>query len=603
VDLLLQNFPRRLSFSQGLKVTPITSERGIALLDQRWEIIEGENQTLLNCEYSTDLFEESTIQELVKNYGNILEKLVENPNLKIVELEISQALKQQAQKARQRDKKQTIVVAATFTADPIEASLSYWMEKLSLPSEIQLASYNQVFQELLNPESAINQNQEGVNLTLLRPEDWVRFDSKIHNQSEKWKSKIRQTSNDLIAILQQANSSLKVPLILVICPPSSHLESEQINFLRRIEALMTAQLKPLNRLHVITSSKVAAIYPVADYYDANRDELGHIPYTETYYATLGTAIARKIYALKHPPYKVIVLDCDNTLWTGICGEDGAKGVRIDESRQILQTLLVEQQKAGKLLCLCSKNQEDDVWAVFDAQGEMPLKKEHLVSWQINWQPKSEGLKALAQELNLGLDSFIFIDDNPVECAEVQANCPEVLTLQLPENLAEIPQFLQHIWAFDLVQTTSEDQKRTEMYRENLAREQLKRESLTFNDFLASLNLEISTEAVNPDNLPRVSQLTQRTNQFNLTTIRRSEGEIQELLDKQELDGRVISVKDRFGDYGLVGVLLFNDDKITLTVDTFLLSCLVLGRGVKDEMVKTLSKIAQEKNLDQIKIPY
>lgn len=601
VALLFQNFPLDSSydFGEGIQTELVEVNSNSALLDLRFLIAEKANRLEIKCEYNTDLFEDSTIQELVRNYIMILEKMGGNLDTVIAEIEISQALQQQAQKARARDKKQTLAISATFTADPLESSLNYWMEKLSLPSQIQFSPYNQVFQELLNPDSQINQNKDGFNTILIRPEDWVRFESTAQN----WENQIQQASLELITILQSKTSEQKVPSIVILCPCSPHLSSEKIEFLNQIETLMINQLKPLKGFHLITSSEVNEVYPVADYYDSDRDQLGHIPYTELFYTVLGTAIARKIYALKHSPYKVIILDCDNTLWTGVCGEEGARGVIIDESRQALQTLLVAQQKAGKLLCLCSKNQEEDVWSVFDTQTQMPLKKEHLVSWKINWQPKSENIKVLAEELNLGLDSFIFIDDNPVECAEVRANCPEVLTLQLPENPSEIPQWLKHVWAFDLANTTEEDAQRTQMYQQERERDKLKQASLTFTDFLTSLNLDVSLEAITDDNLSRVSQLTQRTNQFNLTTIRRNEGEIRQLLEHEGLDGKIIKVKDRFGDYGLVGVVLFSCEEMHLTVDTLLLSCRVLGRGVEYEMVKFLGNLAQERKLTQIVFPY
>ncbi|MGK7932257.1 MAG: HAD-IIIC family phosphatase, partial [Microcystaceae cyanobacterium] len=603
IALLLQNFPRSPLFGDDLEVTPIEGEREIALLDQRWEIFEDNQQTFLQCEYSTDLFKESTIKALVENYVEILQKILDNPQAKIGDIEIHQSLKEQIKNAQERDKKQSIVITSTFTIEPIESSLSYWLKKLNLPSEIELTAYNQVFQEILNPDSQLNQNTDGVNLILIRPEDWLRFAEIDESKDEDWQMKLRQNSQDLIDALQQHHSHLKVPLILVICPTSPNLSKDKQQVIHRIEKILMAQLKSFNRIHIISSDNIQNNYPVSDYYDVNRDEIGHIPYTETYYTALGTAIARKIYALQLSPYKVIVLDCDNTLWTGICGEDGAQGIMIDSNRQSLQELLVEQQKAGKLLCLCSKNQEEDVWAVFEEHPKMPLQKEYLVDWKINWQAKSENIKALAKDLNLGLDSFIFLDDNPIECAEVRANCPEVLTLQVPENPQEIPQWLKHIWAFDIVQTTAEDKKRTQMYRQQVEREQLKRESLTFGDFLNSLNLDIQIQPISTQNLPRVSQLTYRTNQFNLSTIRRSEGDMEQLLDSGELEGRMVTVKDRFGDYGLVGVMLFKYDEITLTIDTFLLSCRVLGKTVEYEMMKYLGNLAQERNLSEVVAPY
>jgi FkbH-like protein len=265
--------------------------------------------------------------------------------------------------------------------------------------------------------------------------------------------------------------------------------------------------------------------------------------------------------------------------------------------------MVAQHEAGMLLCLCSKNSEADVIEVFERRREMPLQWKHIVSWRINWQSKADNLKALAQELNLGLDSFIFIDDNPVECAEVQAKCPEVLTLQLPEQPEEIPQFLRHVWAFDRLKVTQEDKQRTELYQQNLQREQLRTSSLTLEAFLESLNLNVQITEPTPEQLARVAQLTQRTNQFNVTTLRRTESEIQQLCQSGQLTCRIVEVSDHFGDYGLVGVLLFTKAEQELSVDTFLLSCRTLGRGVEHRMLAHLGAIAIKRGCTHVVIPY
>ena len=414
---------------------------------------------------------------------------------------------------------------------------------------------------------------------------------------------IEQTVRDFASALKTARSRSQIPYLVCICPPSTTNEPENNILHQRMEDMLAADLQNISGLYLLKSQELTSTYPVEDYYDPYGDELGHIPYTPTFFSALGTMVARKIFALKSPPYKVIVLDCDQTLWQGVCGEETVEGLKITPPYRKLQEFIIGQQAAGKLICLCSKNQEEDVWKVFDEHPDMLLKKEHLVNWRINWEGKSENLKSLATELQLGLDSFIFLDDNPVECAEVRANCPEVLTLQLPEKSDRIPQFLEHIWAFDQLQTTQEDQARTNLYRQNVQRQRFQEASLSFSDFLAQLNLEIEISPIQTEQLPRAAQLTQRTNQFNLTTIRRSENEIQQLCNSEKFACQVVKVKDRFGNYGLVGLLLFETQKDALVVDTFLLSCRVLGRGVEHKMLAHLGAIAQEKGLEQVELGY
>jgi FkbH-like protein/non-ribosomal peptide synthase protein (TIGR01720 family) len=370
-----------------------------------------------------------------------------------------------------------------------------------------------------------------------------------------------------------------------------------------METLLAEELTEMTGVYLTTSSELMAAYPVRDYYDSRGDELGHIPFNPVFYTSLATLLARKISALKRSPYKVMVVDCDNTLWGGVCGEDGVSGLVIDDSFKALQEFMIKQRNQGMLLCLCSKNNEEDVRQVFEQRTDMPLKWDDLVSFKINWQPKSANLKSLAQELELGLNSLIFVDDNPVECAEVRQHCPEVLTLQLPENAEDIPQFLEHIWAFDRLKVTAEDRQRTSFYKQNVKRQQLLKESFTLDDFIKSLNLKVEIIPIVPSLCERVSQLTQRTNQFNATTIRRSENEIQALCQSGHHTCLAVKVKDRFGDYGLVGLLIFSESDKVVKVDTFLLSCRTLGRGVEQQMMAELGKIAQERNLDWVEVNY
>ena len=500
---------------------------------------------------------------------------------------------------------QTIAITATFTAEPIEESLAFWMQELDLPTKIEFAPYNQVFQQLLDPTSLLSQNKNGINLVLVRLEDWQRFakdNPANQTENENVAEKVNRNVNDLVKSLKSAISRINTPHIVAFCPASPGVlaDSKQQIFIQETEAAIIAELSDISGLYFITAKDLAA-YPAKNYYDPQSDKLGHIPFTPVFFTALGSAIARKIYAIKSSPHKVIVLDCDNTLWKGVVGEDGVMGIEISPSWQALQEFMVAQQKAGMLICLCSKNNEPDVIEVFEKRQDMPLKREHIVSWRINWLPKSENIKSLAQELNLGLDSFIFIDDNPVECAEVQASCPEVLTLQLPVE-GNIPEFLNHVWAFDRLKVTAEDQQRTELYKQNLERDRFVKEALTIGDFLAELGLEIDISKPDDAKLPRVSQLTQRTNQFNFTTIRRSETEIQQLW-QSGYECRTVEVRDRFGDYGLVGVIIFSSSENALEVDTFLLSCRVLGRGVEHKMLTQLAEIAKERGLKQVNLKY
>jgi amino acid adenylation domain-containing protein/FkbH-like protein len=593
VALLFQNFSLDFFNNGPLRATPVPAMLDAALVDLRFEAEQTAQGISLLCEYNAGLFEPATIEQLVSAFHQSLQTLVHNPETLVNDFP---GLAPKHMSSARPGPLQTIAVAGTFTAEPVAEPLRYWVQQLDLGASIEFAPYNQAFQQLLDPNSLFGANQAGLNVILLRFEDWSGSpEGTTLNQLEY----INRNVREFVAAIKEASSRSAVPYLVCLCPASN--DSAMAIQIQSLESSLAAQLESLAGVHVLTSSELARLYPVAEFYDPSGDELGHVPYTPHFFTGLATAVARKFYALNRAPHKVIVLDLDQTLWSGVCGEDGPTGIRLDEPRIALQRFMRAQQEAGMLLCLCSKNNEEDVWPVFEQRAEMPLRREHFAAWRVNWNSKSENLKALAKELQLGLDSFIFVDDNPVECAEVEANCPEVLTLQLPEEPTVIPQFLEHCWVFDRLKLTSEDSKRAEMYRQNEERAVLRSRSANLRDFLAGLRLRIQIEPLTEEKVPRVAQLTQRTNQFNCTTLRRTEGEVRQLLNRSEL--LTVSVSDRFGDYGLTGEITFEQRENSLDVESFLLSCRILGRGVEHRVVARLGELAQERKLEWVEIHF
>jgi HAD superfamily phosphatase (TIGR01681 family) len=296
-----------------------------------------------------------------------------------------------------------LAISATFTAEAIQPGLAFWMRELGLPAEIRFAAYNQVFQELLDPAGLLASNAGGVNVVLVRFDDWPAGQAA-----------------EFVDAVRAAAGRMAVPLIVVLCPGALEFDDE----VRRGVA-------GLPSVYLLTAAEIAELYPVAEVHDPDGNELGRVPYTPLYFVALATALARKIHAITAPPFKAIALDCDDTLWAGICGEDGPEGVVLDPPRRRLQEFMAERRRAGLLLALCSKNNEEDVAATFRAHPEMPLGPGDFVARRINWDSKAGNLASLAEELELGLDTFILVDDNPKEVQEVQAGAPQVLALLLP----------------------------------------------------------------------------------------------------------------------------------------------------------------------------
>ncbi len=497
----------------------------------------------------------------------------------------------------------TLALAATFTAEPLEETLQFWMQELATPWSVRFAPYNQAFQELLDPSSLLSTNTHGLNVVLLRFEDLV---PSANRNTAPSGAILQRNARDLLTALKSATRHGAVPWLVCICPPSKAALADLplAELLKRLDDLWNVKLSnPDSSILLTLPQDLLNLYPAIDYDDPQANQLGHVPYTPAFYAALGTLIARKFYALERPAKKVVALDCDQTLWDGICGEDGPAGIRFDAPRLALQDFMRHQYDAGTLLCLCSKNHDADVAEVFRCRTEMRLQPGHFAGTRLNWQPKSENLRALAGELNLGLDSFILIDDNPLECAEVEANCPEVLAIPLPGDPAEWPQFLQHIWAFDRWKATREDHRRNAMYHENRQREQFRAAAPSLAEFLAGLDLQVHIGPVRTEQLARVSQLTQRTNQFNCAPKHYSETEIAELARQKKCHILGATVSDRFGDYGLTGVMIFNSINGLLAVDVFLLSCRALGKGVEHRMLAHLGQIARQLGARAVEIPF
>ena len=485
---------------------------------------------------------------------------------------------------------QKIIIAGTFTVDPLVTPLRQWQSWLGWTGDVRPAPYGQLLQQLIDPSSRFAINEAGVNVILLRVADWCSA-----NQASA-ELQLEEFLAALDAFLLRSRSKV----LVLICDSTSD-PSASADALKSLEDRLSIELARRPGLDWVAAPQIERWYPVAQKFDAVTQRAAHVPYRQDYFAALATVVCRRIDVACRLPYKVIALDCDQTLWDGVCAEEGSGNVGVGPDRQHLQRKMRELRDAGFLLCLCSKNRPSDVWAVFNEHPDMLLRRTDIAAERINWQSKSDNLRSLAQELNLGLDSFIFIDDNPIECAEVRSACPEVLTLQLPSE--NVPQFVEHVWAFDQLSINEDDRQRARRYAEERQRQQVRQSALTLDDFLRNLQLTVSIAAVSEGEWERVAQMTQRTNQLNFTTIRRTATEMAQWVRQDQHYCDVVRVTDKFGDYGIVGTVLYSLDSQRLRVDSFLLSCRALGRRVEQQMLRHLVTVAEARSCESIEIPF
>src|SRR5690242_654529 len=306
-----------------------------------------------------------------------------------------------------KDAAPAIAVSATFTAEAIEPTLAFWLRELKLDFQIRFAPYNQVFQQLLDPAGLFAGNRNGLNVVLVRFEDWARF------RNSSTVGELEEEVRHLESALRSAAARGGAPMLVCMCPASPEFLSDPTRaaFAARSEEALRSALRDLSAVHFVTTDEIQRLYPVPLYYDPHADELGHVPYTPEFFAALGTVIARQLHAYRTNPYKAIALDCDETLWRGVCGEDGPQGVSMDPGHLALQRFMLTQRDSGMLLCLCSKNNAEDVDAAFRAHPEMPLRPELFAASRVNWEPKSANLRSLAEELSLGIESLILVDNS------------------------------------------------------------------------------------------------------------------------------------------------------------------------------------------------
>ncbi|MCP4132268.1 MAG: HAD-IIIC family phosphatase, partial [bacterium] len=582
---------------------PLSFDRDRSTLDLKLDVFKGPDNGL-DCtfEYSSGLFKPETMKGLATHFNRLLDIVLETPDILLSEIELFSETEKAGFEARREASPESgtkVMVCGTFTGEPVGEYLEFWGARMDTPLNLEFTHYNQVFQQLHDENSSLLKN-DGINLLLVRFEDWIREDLGSEAGKVEKLEKFYGEFTDLIRNITPIGT-----WFIALFPPSGHLGFSRLIIDKLSE--LTGRLEEL-------TGKLSGFYPVdfrkiEDHYNINmvfdpiQDREGHIPFTEEYYAAMGTVIVRNIRSLKNA-FKVIALDCDNTLWEGVCGEEGSTGVKVDGPFARLQEFLVKKHDEGMLLVLNSKNNEDDVWEVFHRNSDMVLKREHFVASRINWDRKSENLASLADELNLGIDSFIFIDDSQTECFEVMSNAPEVLTIHLPEDPSEIPKYLSHVWAFDnLKPLTGEDRKRSEMYFAEKRRKEVVASCGTLDDFIGTLELKVSMNLAEEGEIPRISQLTLRTNQFNLSTRRRSESEITDLIGTEGINVWTIRVCDKFGDYGLTGVVITEKGDDELVLDTFLLSCRVLGRKVENLVLAGLKKYCAASAIKMIRADF
>jgi FkbH-like protein len=309
--------------------------------------------------------------------------------------------------------------------------------------------------------------------------------------------------------------------------------------------------------------------------------------------------------------KCLLLDLDNTLWGGVIGEDGFEGIRLSETGEgarfrDFQLRIRELGRMGIILGIVSKNNEADALEVLDRHEHMVLRKGDFALMKINWSTKAQNIAELAEDLDIGMDSIVFIDDNPVEREAIRTALPEVTVPEFPADTCELTSFLELVYkeCFFTLESTEEDRKRTEAYLANARRAAERTTAPSIEEFLAGLRTKIFFTRACDEDLPRAAQLTQKTNQFNLTTRRYTEQELRALQTTPGTEVFIASVADKYGDNGKVFVSIVRREALdTAELDTFLMSCRVVGRFIEDQILDQLVKELRANGLSRLRVQF
>jgi FkbH-like protein len=340
------------------------------------------------------------------------------------------------------------------------------------------------------------------------------------------------------------------------------------------------------------------------WFDWNRWYSYKLPVTPEASHAIATSLAAMIGAMLGRAKKCLVLDLDNTLWGGVIGDDGLDKIQIGkdtpvaEAYSAFQQYCLELRNRGVLLAVCSKNDPEIARSGF-THPDSVLRLEHFSAFCVNWAPKHETIQAIARDLNLGLDSFVFVDDNPAERAIVAAQLPMVTVPDIGSDVAQFPAVLEAGHYFEAIHVSKEDLERADIYSANARRGKIEAKFASYDEFLASLQMEAEIEPFEPVYLERITQLINKTNQFNLTTRRYTFAEVEDIAARHDYIALYGKLTDVFGDNGLISVIIARRDEGALHIDLWLMSCRVLKRNMEMAMLDALVQHAKAAGVDRI----
>lgn len=501
------------------------------------------------------------------------------------------------------EKNLKIALLSSFTSRGIKEVLNVKCCGLGVLPEFYIGGYNQYVQEILNENSGLYQFSPdliiifidirallgGVYLSPYSISDNEKINL-TNNKIEELQNLIKKLKEKTFAKIIFHN--FETPLF----SPLGILENKQsFGLMEMVETLngkLKENYKKDSQVFIFDYNQFCSAIGKHNTIDYTMYYIGDIKLSLNYLPALCDNYLAYIKPLMGMSKKCIVLDLDNTLWGGIIGEDGIEGIRLGpepEGKPFIefQQYLLSLYNRGIILAVNSKNNRGEVLKVFQEHPYMILKEEHFASMHINWNDKVSNMKAIAQEINIGLDSMVFIDDDKLNREIVRGSLPDVLVVNMPESPSLYLKTLVELNDFNIVQLTEEDMRKGQLYAEKRRREEYLNTATDITEFLKGLNMVVTISEANDFSIPRISQLTLKTNQFNMTTRRYKEEQLKRFIADEKFLIKSIKVEDKFGDNGISGVLIVEKSSGKWRIDTFLLSCRVIGRCVEEAILAYL----------------
>jgi FkbH-like protein len=478
-------------------------------------------------------------------------------------------------------------------------------------AEFLLGDFDNYVAEIIGASTRLDDFKPEV-IVLLPSHLRFRYKGGLLDPRPKQEIEARNTAGEILNLCREANRRTGAEIILTNFPLPARFDpgayrtrSLGSDWSFRKAVNLELGLNAPSFVHICDAEFLSARNGALQAWDERSWFESKQPYAPNFLLVVAREVAHIIVSLRRSPRKVLVLDLDDTLWGGVIGDEGLEGIEIGETSprgeafKAFQTYLATLAERGILLAVCSKNDAHSAVEPFEKHPEMVLRMKDFAAFKANWLPKPENIRQIATELNLGLDSFVFVDDNPAELDIVKQFLPEVETVHLSSDPSEYVGILQDARFFESRNVTEEDLSRASQYQQEARRKELITSFADMPAYLESLEMEAVIREFRAVDLPRITQLINKSNQFNVTTRRRTEAEVRAIMDDRSFFAFTVRLADRFGEHGLISVVICSVREGVAEIDTWLMSCRVLQRQVDEEVLNEMVRLARSRHCHEI----